>query len=70
VGYGPNGTRRFHLYGDAYVYVQVAGNRAFASVTGPKPSYAVVDVETGRVMDERDGSQPLLLAGEASTWIP
>ena len=70
VGYGPDGARRFHLYGDASVYVQVAGNRAFATVTRPKPSYAVVDVETGRVMDERDGSQPLLLAGEASTWIP
>lgn len=70
VGYCPDGARRFQLYGDASVSVQVAGNRAFASVTGPKPSYAVVDVATGRVVDERDGSQPLLLAGEASTWIP
>jgi hypothetical protein len=70
VGYGPDGARRFHLYGDAPVYVQVARNRAFASVTAPKPSYAVIDVGTGRVLDEREGSQPLLLAGEASMWIP
>lgn len=69
VGYGSDGARRFHLWGDAAVYVQVAGNRTVASVTGTKRSY-VVDVATGRVLDERDGTQPLLLAGEASTWIP
>jgi hypothetical protein len=70
VGYGPDGARRFHLWGDSPVYVQVAGGRAFAGVIGPKRSYAVVDVATGDVVEERDGSQPLLLAGEASTWIP
>jgi hypothetical protein len=68
VGYGSDGAR-FHLWGDAAVYVQAAGNRAVASVTGTKRSY-VVDVATGRVLDERDGAQPLLLAGEASPWIP
>ena len=69
VGYGPDGGRRFHLWGDAAVYVQQAGDRAFAAVNGTKRSY-VVDVATGRVLDEREGSQPLLLAGEASPWIP
>ena len=68
VGYGSDGAS-FHLWGDAAVYVQAAGNRAVASVTGTKRSY-VVDVATGRVLDERDGAQPLLLAGEASPWIP
>ncbi len=70
VGYGADGARRFHLYGDDPVYVQVAGNRAFAGVIGPKRSYAVVDVASGRVVEERDGSQPVLLIGDASTWIP
>jgi hypothetical protein len=68
VGYGSDGAS-FHLWGDAAVYVQAAGNRAVASVSGTKRSY-VVDVATGRVLDERDGAQPLLLAGEASPWIP
>lgn len=69
MGYGPDGARRFHLWGDAPVYVQVAGRRAFAAVAGTKRSF-VVDVATGRVVDERDGTQLLLLAGEASPWIP
>jgi hypothetical protein len=69
VGYDSDGARRFHLWGDAPAYVQAAGDRAFAAVTGTKRSY-VVDVATGLVVDERDGRQPLLLAGEASPWIP
>ena len=68
-GFGPDGARRFRMWGEAPVYVQVAGNRALASLSGTKRSY-VVDVATGRVVDEREGTQPLLLAGEASPWIP
>jgi hypothetical protein len=69
-GYGPDGTRRFHLYGDAPVYVQAAGNRAIAGVIGAARTYAVVDALSGRVVEERDGPQPLLLTSEASSWIP
>jgi hypothetical protein len=69
VAYERDGTPRFHLFGDDSVYVQAAGDRALAFRGGP-PRYAVVDITTGRVLDEvAGGFVPLLLDGDASAWV-
>jgi hypothetical protein len=69
VSYGPDGARRFHLFGDEAVYVQAVGDRAIALRTGP-PRYAVVDATTGRVLEDvNSGAVPLLLDGDASSWV-
>jgi hypothetical protein len=69
VAYEPDGPTRFHLFGDQPTYVQAAGDRALAFRSGP-PRYSVVDTTSGRVVDEVAGrAVPLLLDGDASSWV-
>lgn len=64
--YGPDGARRFQLFGRQAVWVeQLVGERAFVRV-GDSSVLRVVNLASGRVLGERRASMPRLLLGAAS----
>lgn len=62
--YRPDGTLRFHLFGDAGAWLQVYGRRAFVGLIG-RPGLRIVDLETGAVVGTRRADLPLLLVGSS-----
>lgn len=61
--YDGSGHMRFHLFGTSPIAeVQVVGPRAFVEKTGDRTSYLVVDLRTGRVVQELSvGSLPWIV---------
>jgi hypothetical protein len=58
--YGPDGGRRFHLFGSrAISSVEALGNRAF--IRGARSGYSVVDLTSARVLHSFAGEPPVLL---------
>jgi len=58
--YGPDGNRRFHLFGSrAILSVQALGRRAF--IRGTRSRYSVIDLNSGRVLRSIAGEPPALL---------
>ena len=58
--YGPDGNRRFHVFGSrAILSVQALGRRAF--IRGTRSRYSVIDLNSGRVLRSIAGEPPALL---------
>jgi hypothetical protein len=60
-GYGPDGTKRFHLFGQAYVYVELVGRYAYLPAAN-NTRYTIVDPRRGTVVARVSMRQTTTLA--------